>query len=42
MSPLLAINELVPGDSGGKIAFRFEVKILCGTTGGSGGEIVDR
>lgn len=39
-SSLCAINELVPGDSGGKTAFS-EVKILWGITA-SGGEIVER
>lgn len=40
VSSLLAINELVPGDSGGKTAFS-EENILGGTAG-SGFEILER
>ena len=42
-SPLFAINELVPGDSGGKTAFVAEVllKTWCGMAG-SGGEMAVR
>lgn len=40
ISSRTAINELVPGDSGGKTTFS-ELNTRAGTTG-SGGEIVDR